>query len=209
VANAPVTVALTGASGTIYGLKLIESLVQQQIPVYLLISKAARLVLSMENDIKLPAGTDQTADYFSDYFSADPGLIRVFGQQQWTAPVASGSNPARAMVIAPCTTGTLSAVACGASNNLIERAADVMLKERRKLIMLVRETPLSEIHLENMLKLCRMGSVIMPADPGYYFKPQSIDDLVDFIVARLLDHLGVSHQLHQRWGELDLNQSND
>jgi 4-hydroxy-3-polyprenylbenzoate decarboxylase len=103
-------------------------------------------------------------------------------------------------VICPCTTGTLAAVACGASRSLLERAADVALKERKQLILVVRETPLSEIHLENMLKLSRMGAVIMPANPGFYYRPQGIDDLVDFIVARILDHLNIAHQLLPRWG---------
>ncbi|MEJ2675450.1 MAG: UbiX family flavin prenyltransferase, partial [Acidihalobacter sp.] len=128
----------------------------------------------------------------------------VFGEQQWTAPVASGSAPAEAMVICPCTTGTLSSVAVGASRSLIERAADVTLKERRKLIVVLRETPLSEIHLENMLRLTRMGAVMMPANPGFYHRPQSVEDLIDFMVARVLDHLDVPHQLMPRWGVEEL-----
>ncbi|MCF6187385.1 MAG: UbiX family flavin prenyltransferase, partial [Desulfobulbaceae bacterium] len=114
--------------------------------------------------------------------------------------VASGSNPAEAMVVCPCTTSTLSSIACGAGNNLLERAADVMLKEQRKLILVVRETPFSAIHLENMLKLARLGVVIMPACPGFYHQPQTIDEIVDFMVARVLDQLGIEHQLAPRWG---------
>jgi 4-hydroxy-3-polyprenylbenzoate decarboxylase len=125
----------------------------------------------------------------------------VFGRQQWLAPVASGSNPPRAMVVCPCTVGALSAIACGASNDLMERAADVVLKERRKLILVVRETPFSDIHLENMLKLSRMGAVIMPANPGFYNNPQKVEDIVDFMVSRILDQLGVDHHLLPRWGE--------
>ncbi|MET0077640.1 MAG: UbiX family flavin prenyltransferase, partial [Candidatus Thiodiazotropha lotti] len=117
------------------------------------------------------------------------------------APVASGSNPPRAMVVCPCTVGALSAIACGASNDLMERAADVVLKERRKLILVVRETPFSEIHLENMLKLSRMGAVIMPANPGFYHNPQRVEDIVDFMVSRILDQLGVENRLSPRWGE--------
>ena len=116
------------------------------------------------------------------------------------APVASGSNAPRAMVICPCSTGTLSAIACGASNNLIERAADVMLKEQKKLILVSREMPLSTIHLENMLKLARMGCVMMPASPGFYQRPEQISDLIDFVVARILDQLQIEQQLMPPWG---------
>ena len=116
------------------------------------------------------------------------------------SPVASGSNPADAMAICPCSLGTLGAVAAGLADNLIERAADVMLKERRPLVLVPRETPLSAIHLENMLKLARAGAVILPPSPGFYGHPQSIDELVDFVVARILDQLGVSHALGPRWG---------
>ena len=115
--------------------------------------------------------------------------------------MASGSGVPEAMVICPCTTGTLSAVASGASNDLIERAADVVMKEGRRLILVVRETPFSQIHLENMLRLSRAGAVIMPANPGFYFNPQTVDDLVDFMVARILDQLGVEHEIGRRWGE--------
>jgi len=118
------------------------------------------------------------------------------------SPVASGSNPADAMAICPCSLGTLGAVAGGLADNLIERAADVMLKERRPLVLVPRETPLSAIHLENMLKLARAGAVILPPSPGFYGHPQSIDELVDFVVARILDQLGVSHALGPRWGAI-------
>jgi len=118
------------------------------------------------------------------------------------SPVASGSNPADAMAICPCSLGTLGAVAAGLADNLIERAADVMLKERRPLVLVPRETPLSAIHLENMLKLARAGAVILPPSPGFYGHPQSIDELVDFVVARILDQLGVSHALGPRWGAI-------
>jgi 4-hydroxy-3-polyprenylbenzoate decarboxylase len=127
----------------------------------------------------------------------------VFGRQQWTAPVASGSNAPEAMVVCPCTTGTLASIASGICQDLIDRAADVMLKEQRKLVLVVRETPLSAIHLEHMLKLARLGAVIMPASPGFYFGPRSLEDLVDFMVGRVLDHLGITHRLTPRWGEPD------
>ena len=165
-----------------------------------MISSAARVVLKEENEIELPQEPEAVAGFFSTRFDTDGKLLRVFGEQDWFAPVASGSNPPQAMVVCPCTVGTLSAIATGASNNLMERAADVMLKEQRKLILVVRETPFSAIHLENMLKLARLGVVIMPASPGFYHRPQRADELVDFMVARVLDHLGIEHQLVKRWG---------
>jgi 4-hydroxy-3-polyprenylbenzoate decarboxylase len=127
--------------------------------------------------------------------------VIVFGREDWFSPPASGSGEKAPLVICPCSTGTLSALATGASNNLIERAGDVALKERRKLILVPREAPYSEVHLENMLRLTRMGAVIMPASPGFYHNPESIADLVDFIVARLLDHLDLPQDLMPRWGE--------
>lgn len=200
----PVALALTGASGSQYGLRLLECLVRAGQEVYLMISQAGQLVARMETDLELPGRPQEAERFLTGQFGAAPGQIRVFGRQQWTAPVASGTNPPRAMVVCPCTTGTLAAIAAGASNDLIERAADVTLKERRPLILVVRETPLSEIHLENMLRLARLGALIMPANPGFYFKPQRVEDLVDFMVARVLDHLHVPHALIPRWGESEV-----
>jgi len=131
----------------------------------------------------------------------DKSLLTVFGREDWTAPIASGSHRAQHMVVCPCTTGSLAAIANGNSDNLMERAADVMLKEQRKLIMVVRETPLSIIHLDNMLKLAKAGATIMPANPGFYYQPESLQELVDFVVARILDHLSIEHELLPRWGE--------
>lgn len=196
-----VTLALTGASGAPYGLRLLERLLAADCRVYFMISKAAQMVVATETDEPLPGRTSALADYLSKRFDAQPGQLDVFDREQWTAPVASGSSSATSMVICPCSTGTLSAIATGACNNLIERAADVVLKERRQLILVPRETPYSQIHLENMLTLTRMGAVIMPASPGFYHRPQRVDDLVDFIVARILDHLGLPQQLVDRWGE--------
>jgi 4-hydroxy-3-polyprenylbenzoate decarboxylase len=196
-----IAVALTGASGVQYGLRLIECLVQAGSRVYVLISEAAQVVLRMESGLAVPARPAEAESFFTDRFAAQPGQLRVFGRQQWTAPVASGSNPPDAMVICPCTTGTLGNIAAGVSTCLIDRAADVALKEGRKLILVVRETPFSPIHLENMLKLARAGVVIMPANPGFYFNPTRVDEIIDFMVARVLDHLRVPHQLLPRWGE--------
>jgi len=196
-----ITLALTGASGMPYGIRLLECLLNSGIQVYLLYSQAAQIVARQEMDLALPARAKDAADFFGMRFDAKPGQLQAFGREEWFAPVASGSNPAEAMVICPCTMGTLAAIAAGMAENLIERAADVALKESRKLILVARETPLSAIHLENMLKLSRAGATILPANPGFYHHPQTAQDLVDFVVARVLDHVGVEHDLMPRWGE--------
>mgnify|MGYP001043518397 CR=1 FL=1 len=196
-----ISLAITGASGVQYGLRLMECLLQARQRVFLMVSQAAQVVLATETELKVPGHPEAMQRYFSEHFSPEPGQLTVFGREQWMAPVASGSNAPRAMVVCPCSTGTLSAIATGASNNLIERAADVMLKERRQLILLPREMPLSAIHLEHMHKLSLMGVTIMPASPGFYHRPQSVEAMVDFVVARILDHLGLEHALLSRWGE--------
>jgi len=194
------SIAITGASGAPYALRLIECLVESGATLYIMVSKAGQVVLSMETDLNIPSRTDAMQAWLTERYDATPNQIQVFAKDQWLAPVASGSGVPDAMIICPCTTGTLSAVACGSSNNLIERAADVVIKEQRKLIMVVRETPLSAIHLENMLKLARLGVVMLPATPGFYQKPTSLDDIVDFIVARILEQLGIKHELLPAWG---------
>ncbi len=195
-----ITLAITGASGAPYALRLLEMLVYADYQVYVLISSAAKVVFATEEDLKIPGKPEAAAAFFTERFNARPGQITVCGKEEWFSPVASGSAAPKQMVVCPCSTGTLSAVACGASDNLIERAADVVLKERGQLIMVPREMPLSSLHLENMLKLSQMGVVMMPAAPGFYHQPQSIADLIDFVVARILDHLGVDQQLMARWG---------
>jgi 4-hydroxy-3-polyprenylbenzoate decarboxylase len=195
-----ISLIITGASGSCYGLRLLQALIEAKRQVYMMISDAGRVVIEMELALKLPTDLKEVEAFLAEHSNAAPGQLRLFSNQQWEAPVASGSNAPEAMVIAPCTMGTLSAIACGSSNNLIERAADVMLKERRQLLLLVREAPFSEIHLENMLKLARMGVTIMPASPGFYNRPKSIEQLIDFMVARILDHLKIEHQLQPRWG---------
>ena len=195
-----IALAMTGASGAAYGLRLLECLIQAERQVYLMLSAPAQVVIGMETDLKLPGRPAEIEDSLSSLYKARPGQLTVFGREQWTAPVASGSSAPRAMVICPCTSGTLSSIAQGGSDDLLERAADVVLKEGRKLILVHREMPVSVIHLENMLKLARMGVTIMPANPGFYHNPQTITDLVDFVVARVLDHLEVAHQLGPRWG---------
>lgn len=198
--NTPVILAMTGASGADYGLRLLQCLLEAERPVYLLLSKAAQLVLATETDLDVPGRPAEIEKFFTEYYGARQDLLTVYGREQWTSPVASGSHTAKSMVVCPCTTGTMSSIACGISDNLIGRAADVMLKERRQLILVVRETPLSPIHLENMLRLSQAGATIMPANPGFYHKPGSISEIIDFMVARILDHLGIEHQLLPRWG---------
>ncbi|WP_334223862.1 flavin prenyltransferase UbiX [Thiosocius teredinicola] len=197
----PIAVAFTGASGIQYGLRLVECLLAADRHVYLMVSQAAQVVTNMETDLQLPGRPEEIEQYLSAHFDAPAGQLQVFGRQQWTAPVASGSNPPEAVVICPCTSGTLASVANGICDNLIDRAADVALKERRKLIMVVRETPFTTIHLDNMQRLAQAGAIIMPANPGFYFRPKTVNDLIDFMVARILDHLDVAHSLSERWGD--------
>ncbi|MEA1079595.1 flavin prenyltransferase UbiX [Marinobacter qingdaonensis] len=196
-----INLAFTGASGAQYGLRLLQCLVAAGCRVQVMVSRAAQVVMATETDLKLPGSPAAMQDALTDWAQAQPGQVLVFGREDWFAPPASGSGEKAPLVVCPCSTGTLSALATGASNNLIERAGDVALKERRQLILVPREAPFSEVHLENMLKLTRMGAVIMPASPGFYHKPASVEDLVDFIVARLLDHLGIDQDLMPRWGE--------
>jgi 4-hydroxy-3-polyprenylbenzoate decarboxylase len=192
---------MSGASGMAYGLRLLECLLAADLRVYLLVSQAAHIVAKQELGISLPARPIDLEKQLSDGLQARAGQLRVFGREDWNAPVASGSNPADAMVVCPCSMGTLAAIAHGLSDNLIERAADVMLKEQRKLILVPREAPFSTLHLENMLKLSRMNAVILPANPGFYHRPQTVEAIIDFIVARILDQLGVQHTLMVPWGE--------
>lgn len=196
-----VALAITGASGAPYGLRLLELLLEAGARVQLMISPPGQMVIAMETDLRLPGAPREIEHFFAERHGAAPGQLQVYGKDHWTAPVASGSSVPDAMVVCPCTSGTLAAIAGGASDQLIERAADVVIKEQRKLILVHREMPLSAIHLEHMLKLARLGVVIMPANPGFYHLPQAVGDLVDFVVARVLDHLGLEHQLLPRWGE--------
>lgn len=197
-----ICLALTGASGMPYGLRLLECLLAAGCRVQLLYSQAAQIVARQEMDFELPSRpADARSALLFRLQPADPDLLAVYGREEWFAPVASGSNPPDAMVVCPCSMGTLAAIAQGLANNLIGRAADVVLKEGRQLVLVPRETPFSAIHLENMLRLSRAGAVILPPSPGFYHHPQQVQDLVDFVVARILDQLRVPHQLMQRWGE--------
>jgi flavin prenyltransferase len=204
-----ITLALTGASGMPYGIRLLEMLLRANQHVYLLYSKAARVVAQQELNLTLPSNSRDAESFFNQFFEIPAGQLQVFGREAWFSPVASGTNPADAMIVCPCTMNTLAAIAAGMSQNLIERAADVMLKEQRQLILVPRETPFSTIHLENMLKLSRIGAVIMPANPGFYHHPETLQQVIDFIVARILDHLRIEHQLITRWGEKNLASIDD
>lgn len=196
-----ITVALTGASGLQYGLRLIHCLLHVKKTVWILHSAAAQVVAQQEMGIHLPSRAAEFERWLYERYGADPGQLRVFGREQWSAPVASGCNPADAMVVCPCSMGSLAAISLGLSDNLIERAADVSIKEGRKLILVPRETPFSAIHLEHMLKLARLGVVILPPSPGFYYQPDSVEAMVDFVVAKILDQLFIEHNLLPRWGE--------
>ncbi|PAS25595.1 aromatic acid decarboxylase [Vibrio cholerae] len=198
--NRTITLAWTGASGAPYGLRLLQCLLAADYQVYLLISSAARVVLATEHGLKLPANPEAAQAALVEHLGCASDKLVVCGKEDWFSPVASGSAAPKQMVVCPCSAGCVAAIAHGMSDNLIERAADVVLKERGQLLLVVRETPFSTLHLENMLKLSHMGVTIMPAAPGFYHQPQSIDDLVDFMVARILDHLGIEQALVPRWG---------
>ena len=198
-----IAVAWTGASGLPYGLRLVDCLIAAGCKVWLVYSQAAQIVAKQETDLVLPSQPREAQRLLAERFNDKDGLLRVFGRDDWNAPPASGSNPPDAYVICPCTMGTLAEVAAGTAKDLITRAADVALKEGKPLILVPRETPLSVLHLENMLRLARAGAVILPPSPGFYNRPGSVDDLVDFVVARILDRLGVPHQLMPRWGGED------
>ncbi|MFZ5622004.1 MAG: flavin prenyltransferase UbiX [Pseudomonadota bacterium] len=199
-ARRPIALAITGASGAQYALRLLQCLIEAGEAVWLMVSEPGQIVVGMETDVKLPGRPAEIQRFLGDRYGAHSDQLRVFGQKEWTAPLASGSSVPRALVVCPCTMGTLAGIAAGMSDNLILRAADVILKEGRKLVLVPRETPFSAIHLENMLKLARLGAVLLPPNPGFYHRPQSLDDMVDFVVARILDQLDIPHALSRRWG---------
>lgn len=196
-----IALAITGASGAPYAKRLLEVLLQQGLTVHLMISTAGRIVLADELNWKLPARASDVQTKLAQEFNCQPEQLLVYGEQQWSSPLASGSHRVPTMIVCPCTMGTLSAIACGQSDNLINRAADVMLKEDRKLIVVPREAPFSVIHLENMLKLAKLGVCILPPNPGFYFNPTLLSELVDFVVARILDQAKIEHDLMPRWGD--------
>jgi 4-hydroxy-3-polyprenylbenzoate decarboxylase len=195
-----IVVAITGASGSIYGLRLTEELLSADCRVSLLLTKSGLDVLRYETGLEWEGTTSARKQLMRDYFGGSRKLEH-FDEKDLFAPVASGSSAPDAMVVAPCSMGTAGRIAAGMSENLIERAADVVLKERRDLILVPRETPLNQIHLENLLTLSRAGVHILPAMPAFYHRPKKIEELVDFVVGKILDSLGVPHKLFQRWGE--------
>ena len=190
----PLVVAITGASGAPYAVRLLEALIAAGRGVQLIVSSHGLRLLQTE------MGIDSVAALRERVGAGWDRHITVFDDNDRGASPASGSALNAGMVICPCSMGTLSAISVGASRSLVERAADVALKERRPLVLVPRETPLSAIHLENMLRVTRAGAVVMPASPGFYHRPGGVDDLVNFIVARVLDHFGVPHRLVARWG---------
>ncbi len=194
-----IVVAITGASGSIYGLRLVEELLSSGHRVSLLMSNAGFQVLAYETGIEWTGSAIERLEQMRSHFGGSEKLEH-YGIDDFFAPVASGSSAPDAMVIAPCSMGTAGRVAAGLSENLIERVADVVLKERRDLVLVPRETPFNQIHLENLLRLSKAGAHIVPAMPAFYHRPESMDDLVDFVVGKLLDALGVEHNLFQRWG---------
>jgi flavin prenyltransferase len=191
---APVVFGITGASGAPYAVRLLQALTAAHRPVSLIISKYGMRLLATESGI-------ESIDALRDAVGIDAwaSYVEVFSNDDRGAAPASGSGRTAGMVVCPCSMGTLSAIAAGSSRSLIERAADVTLKEQRKLILVPRETPLSAIHLGNMLRLARAGAVVMPASPGFYHRPKQISDLIDLVVARILDQLGVEQNFVARW----------
>ncbi len=195
-----VTIGFAGASGAPYGWRLLQALTKANIKVSVVMTAAGTLILKDEIDKALPGNPQRFKAYACAQLDIPPDLIEVYSKDQWYSPLASGSGAPSKMVVCPCSVGCLSAIATGASNNLLERAADVVLKERGQLILVVREMPLSEIHLNHMLSLSKMGVSIMPPNPGFYNQPQSVEDMVDFVVAKILDQLKITHQLMPKWG---------
>ena len=202
-----ITIAITGASGARYGIRLLQWLCQSKIKTHLMISDAARVVMATEESLDIPKSPTKQKDKLVEVMGIDAEYLECWSHNNWSSPVASGSSAPSRMIVCPCSTGSLSAIATGASNNLIERAADVVLKERGKLIVVPRETPYSLIHLENMKKITEAGGIVLPASPGFYNNPESIESLIDFIVSRILDKLELDNDLSARWGYMSDNES--
>jgi 4-hydroxy-3-polyprenylbenzoate decarboxylase len=195
-----VVLALTGASGSIYGLTLGRELLRSGLHLTVLVSGTGFQVIREETGLDLVGDSGSVQQALASYLRPAPGQLDYFSEDDFFAPVASGSSAPDAMVICPCSMGTLSRIACGNSRTLLERCADVMIKERRPLALVPRESPLSEIHLENMLKLSRMGVRIVPAMPAFYQRPESLNDMVNFMVGKVLDSIGIENSLYKRWG---------
>jgi len=190
-------VGITGASGAIYGLRLCEELLAAGVELHLVITDSGWRVFKEELDWDVARRRETLAGRFAEYSDR----LHYHDNRDIGAPIASGSFRTEGMVIIPCSMGSLSAIAHGASTNLLTRAADVMLKEGRKLLLVPRETPLHAIHLENMLTLARLGARLIPAMPAFYYKPQSMEEMIDFLVGKVMDNLPLAHNLYRRWGE--------
>lgn len=194
-------VAVTGASGSLYAAGLVGELLRREEKVALLVTKQGRVVLKEELGLDLPWDTADVADAFRKYLGIEgSGEIICHDNENLAAPIASGTFKARAMVVVPCSMGTIARIAMGLSTTLLERSADVMLKEKRPLVIVPRETPLNAVHLKNMLALAELGAHLIPAMPAFYHHPESIGDLRDFLVGRILDVLDVPHGLYKPWG---------
>ena len=194
-----IVVGITGASGSIYGLRLVEELLCSGKQVCLLLSNAGKQVLGYETGLQLAEDAQHCEQQLRTYFNADASLTH-FAINDFFASVASGSSAPDAVVICPCSMGSVGRIAAGLSDNLLERVADVALKERKQLLLVPRETPFNQLHLENLLRLSKAGAHILPAMPAFYHQPKSVEELVDFVVGKVLDSLGVEHTLFQRWG---------
>ncbi|TEW56945.1 UbiX family flavin prenyltransferase [Psychromonas sp. RZ22] len=199
--NETVTLGVTGASGSGYFLRLLQTMVNANVKVYLILSEAAQIVLKTEADENWPTDIELLNEFLAQRFNSKKGQIIALASKDWFSPVASGSSAPHKMVICPCSCGTLASISQGLSNNLIERAVDVVFKERGQLIVMPRETPLSTLHLKNMLTLSELGATVMPLAPGFYHQPKSIEELHDFMVARVMDHLKIQHGASKRWCE--------
>lgn len=195
-----VSLGITGASGAPYALNLLKNMTRFYNEVHLMITDAARIVLATESDLKVAENPLKIVQTLTEYCQCDEGIIRAYTKENWYSPVASGSAAPKQMVICPASMGSVSAIATGASNNLLERAADVVIKEKGQLIVVPREMPFSSIHLKNLLTLSEAGVTIMPAAPGYYHKPQNLEDLANFVSGRILNHLGIDNDLSLAWG---------
>lgn len=192
-------VAITGASGAVYGLRLIQELLKRGDDIAVIISPSGFLVLEQETGLRLKGDRFDIAKRLLKYIGKTRGRINYYPSDNVSSHLSSGSSSPRNMIVCPCSMGTLARISCGISGNLIERAADVVLKEKGRLILVPRETPLNQIHLENMLKLSRAGAHIIPAMPGFYHKPKKMEDLVDFVVGKVMDALGIENRLYRRW----------
>jgi 4-hydroxy-3-polyprenylbenzoate decarboxylase len=192
-----VFLGITGASGAPYAARLLEALLAAEVEVGLCVSRAGYEILATE----LYGDTTLSHEQILERFLEGRDRVTVHSEQDWRAPYASGSAKVDGYVICPCSMGTAGTIASGAMSNLIHRAASVAIKEGRKLVLVPRETPLSDIHLENLLRLRRAGAVVLIAAPGFYHAPQTIDDLIEFVVGRCLDQLGIENRLTRRWGQ--------